>query len=216
MLKPILAACLMVLSACSAEKDWRYLPATPLDEVSIVLVNHGKHTGIAIPGKELSSDLVFLKQFFGESLYFEFGWGEAGFYPADEVTTALALKALFWKNRSVIHVAALPVEPGRYFPDEKRIVLKLSREGLARMQQSLSESFEKAPGGAPVVVKRGLYGHSLFFSATGTYYFANTCNTWTAMLLDRAGVPIRTFFSLTAAGIMSQVEDAMLAYHCCP
>lgn len=52
------------------------LPAQALaDDVTVLVVRHRWHTGIAFPADRLSPALEFLEPHFSEPSFYEFGWG---------------------------------------------------------------------------------------------------------------------------------------------
>ncbi len=205
----------LIAGGCSFSKDWRYLPDTIDDERPIYIVSHGWHTGIVIPGDQLGTELSFLNEYFPNRLYLEFGWGDKAFYQAKEITTGIALKAALWPSESVMHIVAVPEEPHRFFKQSQIVEVKLSAKGYSLLQSYLSRSFYRGSQGEVISGHKGLYGDSLFFQATDHFHLFNTCNSWTAKALDSAGVPISTFFTLTADSVMTQAEAAMDQYQCC-
>ena len=60
-----------------------------------------------------------IKSRFGETPYLEFGWGDKGFYQANEITSGITFKAVFWPTESVVHVVAVPKEPRIYFKNSE-------------------------------------------------------------------------------------------------
>lgn len=45
------------------------------DDVTVLVVRHRWHTGIALPADQLSPALEFLEPHFSEPQFYEFGWG---------------------------------------------------------------------------------------------------------------------------------------------
>jgi len=196
------------LTGYGGSKEWKYLPVTKQDEKLIHVVSLGWHTGIVLSREELGSELGFLDMYLPKSPYYEFGWGEADFYQADKATIPLALKALFWKNPTVVHVAAFSAMPEKYFTQEKIVKLNLSKAGLEHMRKALRASFKLDGSCRPYPLKKGLYGESRFFKAEGSYSIARTCNTWTTSMLKNAGVPMDNLPTLRAGSVVGQVEEA--------
>jgi len=196
------------LTGYGGSKEWKYLPVTKKDEKPIHVISLGWHTGIVLSREELGSELGFLDTYLPKSPYYEFGWGEADFYQADKATIPLALKALFWRNPTVMHVAAIPSVPEKYFAQEKIVKLNLSETGLEHMRKALRASFTLDGSCHPYPLKSGLYGESRFFKAEGSYSIARTCNTWTMSMLKNAGVPMDNLPTLRAGSVVSQVEEA--------
>lgn len=168
----------------------------------------GWHTGIVLRREDLGEELGFLADHFGP-LYerFEIGWGDKGFYEAEKITTSITLRAIFWPTDSVVHVWAMPSAPERYYPREDRRVIPLSQDAIAAMRAAIAASFTRGPSGTITPTRDGLYGNSRFYTGVGCYHLTNTCNSWTANTLAAAGIPIG--MTLTASGVMDQVDDAL-------
>lgn len=208
----LLVSLLAVVPGCAAGKTWSYLPATRAEERSIYVIAHGWHAGVALPAEELGEELGFVKEFVRPGRYYEFGWGEAEFYQADKITVPIFLKAVFWRNPSVMHVFAMPVAPVEQFPGVDMVELTLSREGLKHLKDQLRASFKLDAAQRPYPLKGGAHGESRFFQAEGYYLITHTCNTWTAKVLASGGVPMDTVFTLRSAGVMRQAKKARKEY----
>lgn len=204
----LLVVLLFITAGCAAGKSWRYLPATKAEERSVYVVGHGWHTGIVLSKEELGPQLGFVTGYLRDGRYYEFGWGEAEFYQADHVTPWIFLKTVFWSNPSVMDVVSMAATPDKAFPGADVVELTLSETGLDRLKATLRGSFTLDPAGRPYPLKAGLHGESRFFKAQGSYIIFDTCNTWTARMLQTGGVPIDTTFTLRAASVMRQVKAA--------
>ncbi len=213
MLLYLLTAC---VTGCSGLQNWKYLPESKADERPVYIVNHGWHTGIVIAREDLIDKFGFLNEFLREYPFYEFGWGEEAFYQAEKITAGLALKALFLKNPSVMHVVGVPKPPDLFFANSDVVQLHLSKTGTGHLVRSIFESFKTGPDNRPVALKKGLYGNSFFFKAHGSYFITNTCNAWTAEMLENGGVPVDAVLTLRAGSVMNQVRAAKKRYVCCP
>lgn len=208
---PILLHC---ITACSSQP---YIVET-LDEVhsykntTVFVVEHEWHTGFVIPAKDIQQRLPALKSRFGPTPHLEFGWGDKGFYQAQEITSGLTLQAIFWPTESVMHVVAVPRHPAQYFNANIETVC-LDGNGYARLLKFIENSFLRGKTGGLVAQKTGLYGDSQFYTAVGDYYLMNTCNKWTAKGLRSAGLDLSTTFKLTSGSIMDYLEDYREDYH---
>ncbi len=205
------------VTACSTLKDWRYATHDETDLHSIYVVSHGWHTGMVIPQRAVRKALPFLNNTFSRSSdslqnssFFEIGWGDKGFYQSEEITSSLTLQAIFWPTDSVMHVVAFNSPPDEYFIGSEVVEVPLSSQALQALLMGISSSFYYDKRGEPVATKKGLYGDSYFYQAVGYYHLTNTCNTWTASMLNTAGVPIRTILTLTASSVMKQVRAALM------
>lgn len=200
------------LAGCAAGKKWNYLPATRGEERSIYVVAHGWHAGIALSSEDLGGELEFVREYLRPGHYYEFGWGEADFYQADKVTPAIFLKAVFWRNPSVMHVFSMPGTPPEQYKGGEVVELKLSEAGLKHLKDKLRSSFKLDAARRPYPLKVGPQGEDRFFKAEGYYFIAHTCNTWTARALESGGVPMDTVFTLRSASVMRQVKKAREEY----
>lgn len=215
------AALLALLSACSGEP--RAVQPRPRDEAAaasprifpVHVVRHGWHTGLIVPSRELDGVLPELELRFGTPAFYEIGWGDKGFYQAQDITAGLTLRALFRSPGTVMHVAAVPVSPKDSFPGSEVVSFCVSRTELESMIQFLSTSFSRNREGRLVPLSKGIYGDSQFFDAIGRYSAVNTCNTWTAKGLESAGFDIHPPLKLTPGSVMRYLRAASDG-HACP
>jgi uncharacterized protein (TIGR02117 family) len=201
-----------LFTGCATGKKWRYLPASKAEERSVYVVTHGWHTGIVLSKEDLGQELGFVQDFLIPGRYYEFGWGEAEFYQAEKVTVPIFLKAVFWRNPSVMHVVSLPVAPAEFYSGEGVIELNLSQAGLQHLREKLRASFEFDQQNRPYPLKGRPTGENRFFKGEEYYLITNTCNRWTAKMLESGGVPMDTVFTLRAASVVRQVNEAKKEY----
>ena len=198
----------LLISACSNQPHIvKSSNITATSATRIHVVNHGWHTGFVVPADTISSQLPQLKERFKDSPYIEFGWGDQGFYQAEEITSGLTLQAIFWPTTSVVHAVAVPESAASYFPDSHVEPLCLTSEQYARLISFIENSFSKDKDGNIFPTKSGLYGNSQFYKGDGDYYLMNTCNKWTAKGLSSAGMDIITTFKLSADSIMDYLSQ---------
>lgn len=206
--RSLLLGALLLLLACSGKPGAVLPPAeeAPVRAYPIFVVGHGWHTGIIVPGPVLNEALAELSRHFGTPDYYEIGWGDTGFYQAQDITVALALQALFWSRGAVLHLVAFSGKAQHYFEGEPLYATCLSAQELGALQRYLISSFSRNGTGPVVPLRPGLYGESAFYTATGRYHLFNTCNTWTAKALRSAGLDIAPSLRLTAASVMDFLE----------
>lgn len=199
----------LIISGCSMEPHVidHAAETNPIRDHSIYVTNHGWHTGFIIPAKSANASLSFLKQRFGSVAYYEFGWGDEGFYQAEEISLGLVLRAIFWPTDAVMHVVSVPFDPSQFFISSEVIELKLSNSEMKSLQAFINNSFHYNDNGQTVSLNPGIYGDSQFYRATGNYFMTNTCNKWTAKGLKSSGMDIGVGFKLTADSIMSVIEQ---------
>lgn len=172
---------------------------------SIWVSSNGWHTGIIVPTELIPRELLPEKRDFPTAAYLEIGWGDAGFYQADTITTSLALKALFLPTPSVIHLVGFTTPPEEYFAASDVLRFEVSPEGLQRLLKALDASIAHNETGA-VKRKKGLYGESKFYAGRGDYSAFHTCNHWAADVLTQAGIPITPWYAATSGTLMWQLR----------
>ncbi|SFK64640.1 conserved hypothetical protein [Shimia haliotis] len=155
----------------------------------IWVFDHGYHAGLILRrdaldtyGSEASQ--AWLAQF-PEADWFEFGWGDAGFYfevpTFDDVTLAIAAKALLWPTDSVMHIATGKGSPWAVFTQSHGVEIPVTDQALARIV-----AFVEAGASDTDQLGVGLYGESAFYRGRGRYHLFQTCNSWVSQAL-RAG-----------------------------
>ncbi len=172
---------------------------------TIYIVSHGWHTGFVMPSAEIYKHLPELERRFGQTPYLEFGWGDRGFYQANQITSGLSLRAIFWPTESVMHVVAVDEHPQHYFSGSEMHSFCLNKQHYAQLIDFIRQSFLLNNNDVSTL-KAGLYGDSQFYKGAGDYYLFNTCNKWTARGLESAGFDIVPVLKLTAGSIMSYLE----------
>lgn len=200
---------ILMLSACSTEPLVISHPveSQKTGENRVYVANHGWHTGFIIPAASIRQSVPELKRRFGGAEFIEIGWGDRGFYQAQEITVGLTMRAVFWPSESVIHAVAVPTDPVAFFPNSAIEELGLDDGELSRLVQFISDSLGRDGGGNIVPMGNGLYGDSQFYVGAGHYHLMNTCNKWTAKGLKSAGMDISPAFKLTAGSVMDAVRD---------
>lgn len=153
--------------------------------------DHGYHAGLVLPRATLARSggalsKAWLAQF-PEAEWFEFGWGDAGFYyevPSfADVTAAVAAKALLVPSRSVLHVATGRGRPEAVFAGSDAVRLVVTDAAVMKILAFVETGTEDAqPLGA------GLYLDSAFYAGRGRYHMFQTCNSWVSQALRAGGL----------------------------
>ena len=198
-----------ILSGCSAKPYFVKHNENNLSQsnVTVFVVSHEWHTGFVVPVDMISNKIPELKKRFISAKSIEFGWGDKGFYQANEITSRLTLRAIFWPTDTVIHAVAVPGDVFEYFPNSEIIPINLNQKEYENLIQFISNSFQRDHKGNVTALKNGIYGNSQFYAGVGSYYLLNTCNVWTAKGLKSSGSKINTTFKLTAGSIMNYLRS---------
>lgn len=179
---------------------------------AIDVVNHGWHTGLVLPAREIRERLPQLVERFPDAPYLEFGWGDSAFYQADRGTAGLALRALLWPTDSVMHVVAVPDDAQRHFSSSPQQRLCLTRRQYLALAGFVIAGFAVNEGQEILPLRGGLYGDSQFYRAQGKYHLFNTCNTWLAKGLREAGLPVNPTLMVTAENLLNFLRAQQTKY----
>ncbi|HKY21427.1 MAG TPA: TIGR02117 family protein [Vicinamibacterales bacterium] len=200
----VAVASVLVILGCSQQPPALRPPEKIEDARSVpaFVVSHGWHTGLVVPAAELNALISELAARFGTPAYYEIGWGDKGFYQAQDVTIGLALQAMLWSTGSIVHIVAVPESPYLSFPDSQTLTVCLASSQVEQMENFIASSIVRDDMGHVVSLGKGIYGDSQFYDGVGRYSLLNTCNKWTAKGLQSAGLAISPTFKLTAESIM--------------
>lgn len=199
---------MFVLSSCAGPVESLFPAKSHAESRKIYIVNNGWHAGIVVDRKDFNPGMWEEHTLFPDARFIEVGWGDEGFYQAREISSGLAVKALFWPTPTVLHLVGISVPVRRFFYHLEVEELTISRKGLDRLLRFIRNTFERDQQNQTTYLGKGLYGDSRFYRAKGTYSIFRTCNAWTAEALREAGVPITPFYAFTSANVMDQVRDA--------
>ena len=199
--------CAGCLAACAAVH-----PLPPADAgpriYAVRVVSDGWHTAIVIPRAEVkATGLLPEVDDFPDAAFLEFGWGEHVYYPAEETTLGVALRAALLPTPAVMHVAGRARAPEPTYGDVE--VLAMTQGGLRRMVRAIAGEFVRPENGRAEPVSRGLYLGSHFYDAHGAFHLFNTCNTWTARMLRAGGVNLSPSGVITADDLMTRLRAAV-------
>ena len=194
-----------VIAGCS-DRPYAVKPkpeCKPVYSHPVSVVSHGWHVGLIISASEVNQVVPDLQSRFGNAAFYEIGWGDKGFYQAEDMTIGLTLQAMFWSKGAVLHVVAIDDIPERYFVGEPIINTCLSENEQSALRTFIASSFAYDVSGRIVALGSGIYGNSEFYEGLGRYSLLNTCNKWTAKALRSSGSDIRPTFKLTAGSVMN-------------
>jgi uncharacterized protein (TIGR02117 family) len=191
---------------CAGPIQGLYPPRPGEPAVSVYVLSHGWHTGIAVRRADVPAGLWPEHRDFEGSEFIEVGWGDRDFYQAPEGTSGLALRAAVWSRSSVLHVVGFNGAVRRAFPASDVVELGVSARGLERLSAFIADAYSRDGAGRAMPLGPGQAPVSRFYLARETYYLWRTCNTWTARALRAAGVPITPLYAITAGNVMYQVR----------
>lgn len=189
-----------VLTGCAGTT--RPIVATEPGRTTVYVVHHGAlHTGLTIRRSDIPRGYWPASADFGHSKYIEVGWGDDDGY-RKPLTSGIALKALLGDPETVLFAEGFGGSIRRKYGDRKFTVLAvdLSDAGMIRLCDHIQQTYGLNEQGEPIRLGGGWY------RARGTYSAFNTCNTWIARGLRKAGYPIDDALCLTAGQLLARVR----------
>jgi hypothetical protein len=192
----------LLLFACAAPTTSRhsYRPSEP--GRTIYVVHHGAlHTGLIVKRSDIPRGHWPANRDYARNQYIEVGWGDDHGY-RKPLTSAIAIKALMGSKRTVLLTEGFSQAIRAKYNDPKFTVLAvdLSEAGLARLCDHIQQTYALNENGAPIRLGKGWY------RARGTYSAFNTCNTWVAAGLKKAGCPINPAMCLLPGQLLARVR----------
>jgi uncharacterized protein (TIGR02117 family) len=209
-MRPILALIILLSAFVSGCSTYPKVvePAQVLQgkAVTVQVASHGWHTGIILPAAIIYARIPELEARFVGADFLEVGWGDAGFYQANQITSGITFRAIFLPTDSVVHVVGLDEPASLYFSNSLVKPVQVDQANLDSLLSFVSNSFERDAQGSLIELRKGIYGDSQFYAGEGSYYALNTCNKWTAKALYSAGVDLSPLFKLTASSVMRELD----------
>ncbi len=167
------------------------------------IYQHDWHTSVILPARAVQEKEPALEQRFPHATYLGFGWGDEDVYQADETRFWPSTQAIVLPTHAVLHVVATH-KPKR---DEHTAPLCLNDTQQQSLVAYVLSSFARDSQQSIIPTALDDGKSSQFYNAQGTYYFLNTCNTWTAKALASAGLDISPVFYPTASQVMHDVKS---------
>jgi hypothetical protein len=129
------------------------------------------------------------------------GWGDDDGY-RKPLTSAIAMKALLGNKKTVLFGDGFSQPLRQKYGDPKFTVLAVgvSEAGLAELCDHIQRTYALDERSQPIRLGGGWY------RARDTYSAFNTCNTWVAAGLQKAGCPISPAMCLTAGQLLRRVR----------
>jgi uncharacterized protein (TIGR02117 family) len=175
---------------------------------TIYLIKQRWHTAIvfhtedvsAIGGSASGGDSTILpegKYFKGTELI-DIGWGDEAFYQYPDFDWDLAYQALFTASPSTLRMEGIFISMLEYFNISEIVVeLKINNEQLTILLNYIAETVWRDTEGHNKILSTQYLNRVYFFKANGDYHLFNTCNTWLARGLRKAGFDIEDNIVLT-------------------
>jgi uncharacterized protein (TIGR02117 family) len=169
------------------------------DSIKIIyLIKQRWHTAVVFHTEDLDTSLFPEAKYFIGAELIDIGWGDEDFYQHPGFDWELAYRALFHSTPSTLRVEGIYFSKQRYFEISEIVIeLKINDEQLKILVDSISETVWKDEEGKHKIFSKQALDRVIFFKANQEYHLFNTCNTWLAKSLKKAGFKIEDDIILT-------------------
>jgi hypothetical protein len=191
-----------LLCACAGPTKSLYPPCAGETPRTVYVVNHGAfHTGLAVKRSDIPRGVWAANRDYSGLKYLEVGWGDDDGY-RKPLTSGIAVKALAGSKRTVLLADGFSQAIRAKYNNPKFAVLAvdLSEAGFARLCDHIQQACALNEKGQAIRLGEGWY------RARGTYSALNTCNTWVASGLHKAGCPISPSLCLMPGQLLGRVR----------
>jgi hypothetical protein len=192
----------LLFVACAAPTSSLPPPRSGEPARTVYVVHHGAlHTGLTLKRADIPRSSWPASRDYARSNYIEVGWGDDDGY-RKPLTSGIAMKALAGSRRTVLLADGFSQAIRAKYNDPKFTVLAvdLSEAGFARLCDHIQQTYALNEKGEPIRLGAGWY------RARGTYSAFNTCNTWIASGLRKAGCPITPSLCLMPGQLLGRVR----------
>ena len=185
--------------------------------VVIHILNNGFHTDLAVPRAALEArggPLAEASRSLGPGDWILIGWGDATFFVDTSPMEGRLLdgaRAFFRPgNPSVVMLDPHTGDPSRGLPADRVHTLRISQAAFTAMTGRVEDSLALHNGRARLSTARpGSGAH--FFASHEHFWIGYLCNSWTARVLNAAGLDIRPMRAVTAGEVVATVDRAAQA-----
>ena len=192
----------LLFFGCAAPATSLHSPRPGEPARTVYVVHHGAlHTGLTVKRSDIPHGSWPANRDYAGSKYVEVGWGDDDGY-RKPLTSGIAMKALMGSKRTVLLADGFSQAIRKKYDNPKFTVLAvdLSAAGLARLCDHIQQTYALNENGKPIRLGSGWY------RGRGTYSAFNTCNTWVAVGLCKAGCPISPAMCLLPGQLLARVR----------
>ncbi len=164
----------------------------------IYLIKQYWHTAVVFNFMDIDTTIFPEVNLFKEANLIDIGWGDAEFYQLPGFDSGLAYKALFYATPSTLRVEGITISKHKYFNLSEIVVeFNISKNELDSLCTYISNTVWHDSEGTYEIFNQRAGGKIKFFRANGHYHLFNTCNTWLARGLNKAGLNFEDNIILT-------------------
>lgn len=194
----------------------RLHPVDQTNAVTVMVLDNGFHTDLAVPRQALmrhGGPLAQAVTSLAPGDWVLIGWGDARFYVDQSPISARlpdGARAFFRPgNPSVVMLNPQGADPRSRYAEHERAALTLASADFDRMASRIEASLDLSSG-APRVAAARPGDDARFFASRETFSILHLCNHWTAGVLNAGGVSVRPVRSIASSEVMRAVRAAKL------
>jgi len=176
------------------------------DTVRIQVYSHGWHAGLVVPASALRRHEWTCDLALENTDYVELGWGSEQFYRTKGLNAMMVVRGLLWPTAAVMHIERFNESPYLHYPYSQLETFDLSRSEMDQLVTRLSKTFTRGKDGKLIHLGHGLKPDSSYYRSKPRYFYPQTCNVWTAKLLQAGGIPIRA--TTRAPKLMKEIRSS--------
>ena len=196
---------LLLLVGCTGMPREADIPLIPSPH-RIYFIYQGWHTSLLLEAEPVRRYSRHLQADLGGQQYVRIGWGDGDYFTGKSKTFGSATRALFVSDYSAIQVLTYVQSPLAHIPAETRVPLALDERGFKKLVKYLDASVQLNTHGQPIPLRAYEENTGNFYRARDSYSLLRNCNTWSSIALQRAGLPVRSRFKLTAQSVFEQAR----------
>ena len=165
---------------------------------TIYLIKQRWHTAIVFHSADIDTTILPEIKYFAGAELIDIGWGDEAFYQYPDFDWDLAYQALFYPTPSTLRVEGVYISMIDYFNISEIVVeLKINIEQLKVLLKYISNTIIRDKDDKAEILSTQYLNRVYFLKAKGEYHLFNTCNTWLANGLKKAGFDIQDNIILT-------------------
>jgi uncharacterized protein (TIGR02117 family) len=165
---------------------------------TIYFIKQRWHTAVVFHAQDIDTTLFPEARYFDGAELIDIGWGDEKFYQHPGFDWELAYQALFHSTPSTLRVEGIFLTKQQYFDISEIVVeVKINNDQLRILLDAVSDAVWRDNNGNHKIFSTRGRDRVIFFKAKDQYNLFNTCNTWLAKNLIKAGFEIEDDIILT-------------------
>jgi len=165
---------------------------------TIYIIKQRWHTAIVFHTEDVDTKVLPEVKYFKGAELIDIGWGDEAFYQHPDFDWDLAYQAIMYPTPSTLRIEGIFISMIEYFNLSEIVVeLKINNEQLTILLNYIADTIWRDEKNEHKVLSTQYLNRVYFFKANGSYHLFNTCNTWLADGLKKAGFKIEDDIVLT-------------------